>query len=148
MRARILVPATVAALIAVGVLAAVAFGRPAASMPMYSAKLNTAQEVPAETGAPSNAGGTFSATLSGKTLKWKLTFHNLTGPATAAHIHMGAKGKAGGVIVALCANCKSPVSGSTAVSASVIKTLNGGGAYVNVHTAKNPNGEIRGQVMG
>jgi hypothetical protein len=60
---------------------------------------------------------------------------------------MGKAGKPGGVIVALCANCKSPVSGSAKVSAAVIKALNGGDAYVNVHTAKNPNGEIRGQVM-
>jgi hypothetical protein len=147
MRARILVPATFAALIAVGALAAVAFGRPAMGMPMYSAKLNTAQEVPAETGASMHAGGTFSATLDGKTLKWKLTFHNLTGQATAAHVHMGAKGKAGGVIVPLCSPCKSGVSGSSPVSSMVISALKDGMAYVNVHTAKNPNGEIRGQVM-
>jgi hypothetical protein len=147
MRARILVPATVALLIAVGAVASGAFGKSAMKMPMYSAKLNIAQEVPAETGAPKNAGGTFSASLNGSKLTWKLTFHNLTGPATAAHIHMAAKGKSGPVVVALCANCKSGVHGTATVSASVIKALNGGKAYVNVHTAKNPNGEIRGQVM-
>jgi hypothetical protein len=146
MRARIVVAVT-ALLVVVGAVSAGAFGKSAMKMPMYSAKLNTAQEVPTETGAPSNAGGSFTASLMGSTLKWKLTFHNLTGPATAAHIHMAVKGKAGPVIVALCANCKSGASGSSTVSASVIKALNDGHAYVNVHTAKNPNGEIRGQVM-
>ncbi len=148
MRARILVPATIALLIAVGAVASGAFGKTGMSPMMYTAKLNIAQEVPKESGAPSNAGGTFSATLHGSTLKWKLTYHNLTGPATAAHIHMGKKGQPGGVIVPLCGtNCKSGISGSTKVSASVMKALNGADAYVNVHTAKNPNGEIRGQVM-
>lgn len=114
----------------------------------FTAKLNIAQEVPKETGAPSNAGGAFTATLTGSTLKWKLSFAYLTGQATAAHIHTGAKGKSGPVIVALCGPCKSGAHGTMKVSAAVIKTVEGGGAYVNVHTAKNPNGEIRGQVGG
>jgi hypothetical protein len=149
MRARILVPVTVVLVIAVGVVASGAFGRPATKMPTYSAQLNVAQEVPAPKGAPSNAGGTFSATLNGKTLTWKLTFHNLSGTATAAHIHMGKKGKPGAVIVPLCGapKCVSPVSGKATVTSAEIKAMNSAGTYVNVHTAKNPNGEIRGQVM-
>ena len=64
----------------------------------------------------------------------------LDGPASAV---------AGPVIVALCgAGCKSPISGATLVSAAVIKQLESGDTYVNVHTAKNPGGEIRGQVKG
>ena len=38
---------------------------------------------------------------------WKLTFAKLSGAATAAHIHLGAKGKAGNVLVALCGPCTS-----------------------------------------
>jgi hypothetical protein len=34
------------------------------------------------------------------------------------------------------------------VSAKIVKALDGGSAYVNVHTPKNPAGEIRGQITG
>ena len=132
----------------VGVVAAVALAKPSMSPMSFKANLDTRQEVPKETGASIRASGNFSATLSGAKLTWKLTFDHLTGAATAAHIHSGVKGKAGPVIVALCGPCKSPVSGSAHVSAAVVKMLQSGNTYVNVHTAKNPGGEIRGQVKG
>lgn len=114
----------------------------------WSVNLNIAQEVPKEIGAPSTAAGTFTAqVVGGKTLKWTLTFSHLTGPAAAAHIHLGAKGKAGPVLIALCGPCKSPVSGSVKVTNAQLTDLTKGKTYVNVHTAKNPNGEIRGQVV-
>ena len=98
---------------------------------------------------PVRASGKFTATLSGKTLKWTLSFDNLSGAAVAAHVHTGKRGTAGGVIIALCgANCKSPINGATLVSPTVIKQLESGDTYVNVHTAKNPGGEIRGQIKG
>lgn len=112
----------------------------------YTAKLNAAQETPRPKGTSRAASGTFTAALSGKTLKWKLTFAHLTGAATAAHIHLGAKDKSGAVLVPLCGPCKSATSGTVKVTATAIKAMAGGKAYVNVHTKKNPNGEIRGQV--
>ncbi len=84
--------------------------------------------------------------MTGKTLKWKLTFSGLTGPATAAHIHTGAKGKAGPVVVPLCAPCTSPVSGKAKLTAAEMKSFKAHKLYANVHTMKNPNGEIRGQL--
>jgi len=90
----------------------------------------------------------FTATVTGTKMTWKLTFEHLTGPATAAHVHAGAKGKAGPVIVALCGPCKSPASGTAHIGASISKSLQSGNTYVNVHTGKNPGGEIRGQVKG
>ena len=90
--------------------------------------------------------GRFTGTLTGRSLKWKLTFRNLTGPAAAAHIHLGKRGTAGPVAVSLCGPCHSGVHGKTKVSAKVARALKTRGAYVNVHTAKNPNGEIRGQI--
>jgi hypothetical protein len=61
---------------------------------------------------------------------------------------MGKAGKAGNVVVPLCANaaCKSGVHGTVTLKAAVLKALKSGGTYVNVHTAKNPAGEIRGQI--
>ena len=112
----------------------------------YTAKLNAAQERPRPKGTSARASGTFSATLSGKTLKWKLSFAHLTGAATAAHIHLGAKGKSGAVLVPLCGPCKRAMSGTVKVAPATIKAMARGKTYVNVHTKKNPGGEIRGQI--
>jgi len=135
-------------IVAVGVVAAVALARPSMSSMSFKANLDTRQEVPKESGASIRASGSFTATVTGTKMTWKLSFDHLTGPATAAHVHAGAKGKAGPVIVALCGPCKSPASGTAHISASISKSLQSGNTYVNVHTGKNPGGEIRGQVKG
>jgi hypothetical protein len=115
----------------------------------FSAHLTASQETPPTKVAA--AKGTFKATLTGTTLKWTLTYSGLTGAAQQAHIHLGKKGVAGNVAIVLCSSpsqCKSPMKGTAKkVPSSVIKALENGGAYVNVHTVKNPNGEIRGQIM-
>ncbi len=59
---------------------------------------------------------------------------------------MGIRGKIGPVLITLCGPCTSPVSGTSTVTAAEIKDLRARSMYVNVHTAKNPNGEIRGQI--
>jgi hypothetical protein len=110
-----------------------------------SAKLNTRAERPAPK-AVASASGAFSATLTGSTLTWRLTFSRLTGRALAAHVHLGRPGVAGPVAVPLCGPCVSGVHGTKKVTAKVRSSLLSGGAYVNVHTAKNAAGEIRGQV--
>ena len=128
------------------VLTAVSFG---ASRGMgWSATLTAAQEIPKQVVKTPAAKGAFHATLSGKTLTWKLTFSHLSGPALQAHIHLGAMGKSGNVLVPLCAPCKNGQTGKAKVTAAVIKDLGKHLLYVNVHTAKNPAGEIRGQVSG
>jgi hypothetical protein len=132
---------------AVGAYAALA-GAAGSRNDRFSASLNRRAEVPSPKGVSLLASGRFTATLSGSKLTWKLTFKHLTGQATAAHIHIGAKGKAGPVAVPLCGPCKSPVNGSAVVKASVVNAMKKGNAYVNVHTAKNPAGEIRGQIRG
>jgi hypothetical protein len=112
--------------------------------------LRAAQERPKPKGSVRRAKGTFTATItrSGTTgvIAWQLTFSKLTGRATAAHIHSGVRGKAGPVIVPLCAPCRSGARGRATVDASVLDALEAGRAYVNVHTRKNPQGEIRGQI--
>src|SRR5207249_760887 len=112
-----------------------------------SAKLTAGQEVPKPKGVPARATGTFTGKLVGNKLTWKLTFKGLSGKALAAHIHMGKRGKAGNVIVPLCPpRCVSGKSGTTMVKKDVRDAIERGLTYVNVHTAKNPGGEIRGQV--
>lgn len=115
-----------------------------------TAQLSAAQEVPKPKGVRAGAKGTFAATLVrsgvGGRLSWRLTFRELTGKATASHIHVGARGRAGAVRVALCGPCRSGARGSARVDARTVRALLAGGTYVNVHTARNAAGEIRGQV--
>lgn len=114
----------------------------------WSAVLTAGKEIPKQAVANSAGQGVFAGTLQGSKLSYTLTFSKLTGPATMAHIHLGKAGVAGGVLVALCAPCKSPVKGTVTVSPAVQKDFAKHALYVNVHTAKNPNGEIRGQLIG
>src|SRR5262245_4598442 len=102
----------------------------------WSAKLNAAQEIPKKEVAAPNAKGAFHATLNGMTLKYTLTFSGLTGQATAAHIHLGAKGKAGAVVAALCGPCKRSTTGSVKLTKAALKAADKNLLYVNVHTAK------------
>jgi hypothetical protein len=112
--------------------------------------LRASQERPKPKGKLARAKGTFTATVSrsGTTgvITWRLTFSKLSGRAIAAHIHSGARGKAGPVIVPLCAPCRSGAHGRATVDGSVLDALGSGRTYVNVHTKKNPAGEIRGQL--
>jgi hypothetical protein len=114
------------------------------------ATLGPSGEVPKPTGVSSKATGTFTGGLTrkgaGGTLAWRVTFKGLTGAASAAHIHLAKPGVAGPVAVPLCGPCRSGAKGNAKLNARTVRALLGGGAYVNVHTAKNPAGEIRGQV--
>jgi hypothetical protein len=139
------------ALGAVAALAVTAFALGAArSVHMVGATLNAKSEVPAPKGVPAGAKGAFIGSYKtnskGGVLTWRLTFSGLSGPGMAAHIHMGKVGAAGPVIVPLCGPCKAAQSGKGQVSKAVISAIASGKAYVNVHTAKNAAGEIRGQV--
>jgi hypothetical protein len=127
--------------VAVLAFAAVASASPSKEI-MVGAKLDAMQDH--ATG--SRGTGTFTADIVGKKLTWTLKFSGLTGAASAAHIHLGAKGKAGNVLIPLCGPCKSSMKGTAAVSAAQLRDIQKGMTYVNVHTAKFPNGEIRGQL--
>lgn len=116
----------------------------------YRAGLSAGAEVPKPTGTKSGAAGSFKLALTESndkySIAWTLTFKNLTGKAIAAHIHRGRVGKAGPVLIALCGPCRSGQTGRSKVPESVSSALKNGTAYVNVHTAKNAAGEIRGQI--
>jgi hypothetical protein len=120
------------------------------SVATLKTSLRAAQERPKPKGNVKRARGTFTVTITKKgssgELVWHLTFSRLTGKAVAAHIHRGVRGKAGPVIVPLCAPCKNGARGRATVDASVLDALEAGRTYVNVHTKKNPAGEIRGQL--
>ena len=137
-----------AAVAAVGLfVTGLGLGATGSTATKLTAKLGARHETPASKGA-ARATGVFTATLSGRSLTWRLSFSGLTGKALAAHIHLGKPGVAGPVAVPLCGPCASGAYGKVTVTAKVRTALLGGGAYVNVHTARNAAGEIRGQVTG
>jgi len=121
----------------------------AGSIYTYKSTLTTGGETP-KPKAPATAKGSFTGTVtedgSARTFKWKLTFSGLSGKAVAAHVHKGKAGVAGAVIIPLCGPCKSGQTGTMKIATSAADALEHGLAYVNVHTAKNAGGEIRGQV--
>lgn len=71
--------------------------------------------------------------------------------ATAAHIHRGAIGVAGPVVFDLLGQNSlgggGVLTGSLTLSSQQVSELYSGNYYVNVHTANNPAGELRGQVF-
>ena len=81
-------------------------------------------------------------------LTWTVTYTGLTGAVTAAHFHgpaaMGAKADP---VVPLEAPFASPIKGSATLTDAQATDLSAGMWYFNLHTAKYPDGEIRGQVV-
>ncbi|MBR1172049.1 MULTISPECIES: CHRD domain-containing protein [Bradyrhizobium] len=125
--------------------AAVAFAAPA-SAEKLKATLDGKSEVPANT---SSATGTadLDYDAASKKLSWTVTYSGLSGPATAAHFHGPAEaGKNAGVAVAIPNAASSPVKGEATLTDAQAADLLGGKYYINIHTAANPGGEIRGQV--
>jgi hypothetical protein len=134
---------TMLATLALG--AAVAFAGPAFAEKM-KATLDGKSEVPANTSAGKGAAD-IDYDAASKKLTWKITYSGLTGPATAAHFHGPAEaGKNAGVKVPIPSATSSPVEGSAVLNDEQAADLMAGKYYVNVHTAANPGGEIRGQV--
>ena len=109
------------------------------------ADLKGASEVP-----PTDSKGTGSVTATfdtaSKKLSWKGTVSGLSGPATAAHFHAGESGKNGGVAVPIAGADKGSFEGSATLTDAQAEELMAGKWYVNVHTAANKGGEVRGQV--
>jgi len=112
----------------------------------FKANMDATQEVPAN---DSKGKGTADLTYdtATKNLNWTITFDGLTGPAAVAHFHGPAEaGKNAGVALLIGQNPTSPVKGSATLTEAQAADLIAGRWYVNVHTAANKGGEIRGQV--
>src|ERR1700736_3927685 len=110
-------------------LATLALGSPMAfAGPAFADKMKATLDGKSEVPANTSAGkGTADIDYDAKTKKltWKLTYSGLSGPATAT---------------------SSPAEGSATLTDAQAADLMAGKYYVNVHTAANPGGEIRGQV--
>ena len=110
--------------------------------------LSGAMEVPGP--GDTDGTGTFSATVNPGQTKvcYTLSVAKIA-TATMAHIHRGAAGAAGPVVVALMAPASGKSSACATVSRDLAKELinTPEGFYVNVHNAVYPAGAVRGQLM-
>jgi hypothetical protein len=112
-----------------------------------TATLGGSSEVPSVNGSGM---GTMEARLDPATsiLKWSVSYSGLTGAATSAHFHGPAiAGENAPPIVPVDGNLASPIVGVTTLTATQMADVKSGKWYFNIHTAANPNGEIRGQLM-
>jgi len=154
-----------------GVLLAI-ITAPVFAQTTLNAQLEGFQEVPA---VSSGATGSFRGRLEAGRISYKLTFRDLEGDVTEAHIHFGQTGVNGGIAVFLCDTAASPDStglapqcpdrGSVTGSitrdnvigprgqgigdeefAALARAIRNNVTYVNVHSTRFPEGEIRGQI--
>lgn len=98
---------------------------------------------------PTASGGSGSAKveIDGNVLKWSVTYEGTTGPVSAGHFHgPAAAGANAGVVVPFAGSMASPITGSATLTAAQLADLKAGLYYINLHTAANPGGELRGQV--
>jgi CHRD domain-containing protein len=138
----------------------------------FSAVLTGHREVPAVHTAGQ---GRVALTLNdNNTLSYELTYGGLNAAATASHVHFGQPFATGGVSFFLCGGggkppCPPGTSSTATVTgtitaadvmpvptqglaatdfAAIVKEINAGFGYANVHTTQSPAGEIRGQLNG
>ncbi len=125
---------------------------------LYHAKLTGQQEVPPTN---SNATGVAKFAPLSKSVNFLINATGITG-VTAAHIHLGKEGQNGPVVVKLINNTvhtnnvfqkgvitakmlEGPLKGKTV--SDLLFAMKKGNTYVNIHTVKHPNGEIRGDIV-
>ena len=114
-----------------------------ANLATFTTRLAGSNEVPP---VPTSAMGTADAVLDRQTLllRWKVS----SGPVTMAHFHgPAAIGANAGVALGFAAPVSSPYEGRATLTPQQAADLLAGRWYINVHTAKFPSGEIRGQMI-
>jgi len=170
MNARAKLAVGVSALVTVGVAAAMALGQGGSD---FKERLSGYQEVPA---LSTSGHGTLRASIRnhGTAINYRLSYAGLEANPTQAHIHLGQRGVAAGVIAFLCDNtgagpagtkpCPNPSGtmtgtlhaadvigpGAQGIAAGefgeLVRAIRAGATYANVHSEKYPTGEIRAQL--
>lgn len=132
------------ALVAVGVTAAPALALAGGSGTVLTATLSGRAERPQ---GPLSGRGAATIRVNGAKVCWTLKVSGTDKPLSA-HIHKGAPGAAGPVVIPLGRTYTT--SGCVTVASAVASALvkNPGAYYVNVHTKKYPAGAVRGQLKG
>ncbi len=119
-------------------------GGEAAPPETFQVTLTGDQEAPAAIATAANAQATLSLDRATHTVSASITVDGIA--PTAAHIHAAAAGTAGPVVFPLTVAGNTATLAPTVLSTEQLATLDAGGFYFNVHSAANPNGEIRGQI--
>jgi hypothetical protein len=129
------------AVLAVGIMVTAAAAQ--AETVKFTTEMTGAAVVPPTDSA---ATGTAEVTLDteAKTVTWAFTTKDLSGPMTAAHIHGPAKPTESAPPVIDTSD--ESMKGSAPITDAQAAELKAGQYYLNVHTEKYPDGEIRGQL--
>ena|ERR687895_213333 len=136
----------------------------------FDARLSGYEETPQT--LSTTGSGRFEADVDRRSqvIDYELSYSGLEGAVTAAHIHLGRRATTGGVSAFLCGGGDKPpcpqsgtvegtidaadVIGPTAQGiepgafAELVRAMEAGATYANVHSSKWPGGEIRGQIDG
>lgn len=125
----------------------------------FSAALTPEAEVPPADCGDNACSGETTVTISDdeSSIDYEVSYENMTGDVTGAHIHFGGPDVAGPVMIPF-EHGPSPFSGTfneadyeggdglPATWEEALDAIREGDTYVNVHTEENPGGEIRGQL--
>jgi hypothetical protein len=142
---------TILALTVVSLAIGVAMAGAQGSSNEFTATMKGSSESPK---GPANASGTFKVEFRNGQACYTMSVRALGAKPVAAHIHKGAAGTNGGIVIDLKPSFKgtSPRISKKCVAAkaSVVSAIrrNPAGYYANVHTPKNPGGAARGQLRG
>ena len=138
-----------------------------------AANLSATNEIPPRNandvplaGIVSGAFGTATVTvdMAAQTVSWSIDVFNMPSGTTNAHFHVGGPGVVGPTVVNIAfpagiSNDYNLSGSATPANLTVrgdqgirswedfIQSLLGGQTYLNIHSAVNPGGEIRGQVL-
>lgn len=129
------------------VVVVVLFSTQSFSQILFTAKLDGSQEAPSPVTTP--ATGTAWAVLSPDmtTLTFHITYAQLDSTFTASHFHLAPAGVSGGVVQAITFTGNTASGQWTGFADSILAKLLRQEIYVNIHSAKYPGGEIRGQLI-
>jgi hypothetical protein len=113
----------------------------------------TAKQSAIHAGAKGSFSASFWSVGAGRqSARFRLTTSRLTSPALTVHIHTGAPRRTGPVLLTICDSGRCQLARgklrifTTPTIESWIETITLLGAYVDVHTERNPRGELRGQI--
>ena len=172
MRRRGVVTALAVGAVALGVAAFALAGGSSPGFNHLDATMSGYQEVPAVSTAGS---ATFTADVAndGESVAWELSYGGLEGTVLQSHIHFGQRSVNGGISVFLCTNLGNGPAGTQACPQSgtihgtfsatdvigpgaqgiaagqfdeLMRAIDAGKAYANLHSSLWPGGEIRAQL--
>ncbi|MFO1147872.1 MAG: CHRD domain-containing protein [Alsobacter sp.] len=140
-----MIPRLTTSLLALALAACAASAPARAEVVPWKAQLSGGQETP-----PTDSAGKGEVEASydteSKKLSWTITYSGLSGPVTAAHFHGPAlPGKTAPAMVPIANVTANPIKGEAILTTEQADALKRG-VYVNLHTAKFPDGEIRGEL--